>query len=146
MSCTIRIYYFIHLSIWLSSSSKPSSRWHRYYSHLQNWFSLISPNKGMFGSPLKAPVPLSLNGEAFGCQRDDCHRFEVSQWPLTDFPPERPPRSSAHLICTKTHQNPQNPTSHNSTKTYCFTFKLKILTDLKVLYKIVYLHLCISLY
>jgi len=62
---------------------------------------------------------------------------------ITDFPPQRPPRLNDHLICTKTHQNPQNHTSHNSTKTGHFTFKLKTLIDLKVLYNIVHLYLSI---
>jgi hypothetical protein len=62
---------------------------------------------------------------------------------ITDFQRQRPPRLNEPPFCTKTHQNPQNHTSYNLTKTSRLTFKLKTLTDLKVFYKIICLYLCI---
>jgi len=68
---------------------------------------------------------------------------ETAKPTITDIPYQRPPRLDDHPFYTKTHQNSQNHTFYNSTKTGRFTFKLKILTDLKVFYKVVYLYLCI---
>ena len=55
--------------------------------------------------------------------------------PVTEIPPQRPPRLSDHQIYTQIHEKPRKRTFYNSTKTGRFALKLKNQIDFRVICK-----------